>query len=929
MTKLFPAVLQTRVARRLFTLFVMSALVPLAAIAIVSLTQVRELLLQQGDERLMATAKNLGMEFFARLVRAAEVAEAAGRPGAAPAADPAVERVFISLARAPEGGGVSPMAGGAVNVTPPVAVLKRAAQGESSLFVATAAGGPAVFVGAPSQGGLVFGQVRPGYLWGAPDEVPHATDFCVMEDASRVFLHCYAPGGSGQVRALAELPFDVARTSTWTRDGETHRGRAWAQFMGAKFGAPDWIVAASQPEALSLRRLARFQQIYVPAIALALVLVSWFTLRQSRSIVVPLSRLAERARELAAGRFAGRVGMTRDDEFGELASAFDAMSSRLGQQFASLRTLSEIDSLMLSGEDTTQVIRSVVQRLGELTTAKLVTLSTVDGSSLRTYYWVGEGGGFLLDQHPDRASEVSTLALEPAWHALPLPEPVPKWLAHPGYKAMRGALAQPIVWQGKPHGVIVLGYESPDPPPQEERQHIAEMADRMAVAVSTAWRDEQIYQRTHFDPLTGSPNRLLFSDRLGVEIVRSAREDVRFAVMVVNLDRFKNVNESLGHSVGDLVLREAYARIGGSLRSEDTLARLGSDEFAVLVANVANAQEAWLIAETILAQMAREFRVGEQRVFLSASVGIASFPADGSSAEDLLKSADIAMHRAKEGGRSQALFFEERMNAEVVAALTLDRDLRGALERGELQVHYQPQVELATGRIVSAEALLRWFHPTRGTISPARFIPLAEESGFIEVIGEWLFEEVCAQVATWRGEGLELEHVAVNVSPRQLRRRDFAATVAACARKHGVAASAVQIEITEGLLLDRGTVVEELFRELAEAGHSIALDDFGTGFSSMAYLERLPVDTIKIDQTFIRNLAVGRDSRSIVSAIIAMSHALGKTVVAEGVETEAQAELLRQLGCHRIQGYLVSPAVHAGAFSRLAHESAAEAARSA
>jgi diguanylate cyclase (GGDEF)-like protein len=503
---------------------------------------------------------------------------------------------------------------------------------------------------------------------------------------------------------------------------------------------------------------------------------------------------------------------------------------------------------------------------------------------------------------------------------LPVPEPAPIYLRRPDYRELGGAFVQPIVWREMLYGVIVLGYRGPQQPMPEETQHIREMADRMAVAVSSAWRDEQIYQRTHFDPLTGAPNRLLFTDRLGVEILRSGREGKGFAVLIADLDHFKNVNDSFGHSMGDSVLREAAARIRQRIRTTDTLARLGGDEFAVLLSNLQHPQEAWQIAESIVSEMAREFVMGEQRVFLSASVGIASFPADGSSAEDLLKSADTAVHRAKDEGRSQAVFFEERMNEEMVARVTLDRDLRGAMERGELKIHYQPQVDLLTGRVIAAEALLRWFHPTRGLIPPTRFIPLAEESGFIDPLGQWIFEQVCAQVARWREQGLALEYVGINVSPRQFRRRNLVDIIATCRRTAGVPASAIQLEITEGLLLDRGATVEGMLRQLAEAGHSIALDDFGTGFSSLSYLERLPVDTIKIDQSFVRNLEHGGDSKAIVAAIIAMSEALGKKVVAEGVETETQLRMLSQLGCERIQGFLISPAVEAAAFEQLARQ---------
>jgi diguanylate cyclase (GGDEF)-like protein len=917
-----PAAIHSQVARRLFALFVLSAFLPLAIIATVSLAQVRDLLLQQGDQRLSATAKTYGMGVFDRLTAARDVLAAiAANP--ATATGPLGERMFRAIATEDRSGRRTPITG-VVDMAPLHAGLwARLSRGQPAVVTRGGEQTGAVLMMVPGpQGEAWIGQMRPRYLWGAFDELPASTDFCLVEDSTRSVLFCQAPGGSGELRAYAEHATEGGQTATWLREAEPHRGRAWALFMAAAFDTNDWLVVASQPESMALARLLELRRVYIPAVLLALVLVTWFTLRQSSSIVEPLGRLAQRAREVANGRFGGSLGMKRNDEFGELANAFDAMSERLGRQFASLKGLSEIDSLILNNQDTTQVVRTVVQRLSEATTAEIVTLTLYDAddrSSARTYY-IGEDEDrvFTLDRHRAPAGEIEKLPIDASWQGLPAPEPTPTYLLHPAYPGLRGAFVQPIIWREMRYGVIVLGYRGQEQPVPEEMQHIREMADRMAVAVSSMWRDEQIYQRTHFDPLTGAPNRLLFTDRLGVEILRSGREGKGFAVLMVDLDHFKNVNDSFGHSMGDAVLREAAARIRRRIRTTDTLARLGGDEFAVLVSNLQHPQEAWQIAEAIVSEMAREFVVGEQHAFLSASVGIASFPADGSSAEDLLKGADTAVHRAKDEGRSQAVFFEERMNEEMVARVTLDRDLRGAMDRGELRIHYQPQVDVLTGRVIAAEALLRWFHPTRGLIPPTRFIPLAEESGFIDPLGQWIFEQVCAQMARWRDEGLSLEYVGVNVSPRQFRRRNLVDIIAACRRASGLPASAIQIEITEGLLLDRGSAVEGMLRQLAEAGHSIALDDFGTGFSSLSYLERLPVDTIKIDQSFVRNLEQGGDSKAIVAAIIAMSEALGKKIVAEGVETDGQLRMLRELGCERIQGFLISPAVDAAAFEQLA-----------
>jgi diguanylate cyclase (GGDEF)-like protein len=915
------ALLGTRVARRLFLVFILCAFLPLALIAIISLNQVRSLLLHQGDQRLSATAKVYGTAVYERLISAVEAAATAGSPGNA--AHPGAQRMFAGIAVVDRSGRQELLAG-RLSPPPVAAAWERVGQGKPTLLVRPETVRSALFLVVPlagRPGSAVVAELRNRFIWGPADEMPAATDLCVVEDGSRTVLHCYAPGGEGALRAFAARATELSETGVWERDGQLHRARAWAQFMGVAFGSSDWIVVASQPEQFQLGRLLEFQRIYIPVVILALLLVTWFTIRQSRNIVEPVARLAQAARGIADNRFGERLDMRRNDEFGELAGAFDQMSDRLGRQFASLRALSEIDGLILSTQDTTQVIRTVLQRLAEVVPADVITVSIFDRESqdhARTFYLMPKGEGFMMDRRRFTPEERAELERDTAARRVELPAEgrVPVFLANARERGASHALLQPIVWRGTLCGAIVLGNRAETVFSEEEAERARELADRVAVAVSSAWRDEQLYNQAHFDPLTGAPNRLLFRDRLRMEIGRSQRENRTFALLFVDLDHFKNVNDSFGHTVGDLVLREATARIATCVRGSDTVARLGGDEFTVLATNLHHPQEAFLIGESIVTALSREFTVGEHQCFLSASVGIASYPADGTSAEELLKRADTAMYRAKASGRAQVVFFEERMNAEAVARLTLDRDLRAALERGELEVHYQPQLDLRTGLVRSAEALVRWNHPTRGMIPPTRFIPLAEESGLIDQLGQWMLERVCAQIGAWRAAGMAIEQVGVNVSPRQFRRRTLVDTIARAVRSAGLPASCLELEITEGLLLDRGEAVESMLHELAAAGHPIALDDFGTGFSSMSYLKRFPVSTIKIDRAFIDGLEPGSDSEAIVSAIIAMSHALGKTVIAEGVESGDQAGILRRLHCNEIQGYLVSPAIPAAEFER-------------
>ena len=917
--------ISTRVSRRLFFLFVLSAFLPLAAIALLSLTQMRALLLQQGDQRLAATAKTFGMSVFERLLLAGDIAVAAAfDPTGRHAPDALAVRTFDALSIVEAGKPVA-LLGPPLTASFSAEMRQRLASGKPVVLLAGDARSARVLLAQPlppPSSGVVVGRLKPGYLWGPDDEHPASTDFCVYEEGSRLWLHCSAAIDPAALEMVSKPFSSTLEAATWMRDGETHRARAWTQFMRATFGTADWVVVATQPQAFQLVRAVEFQRQYVPVIGLALLLAMWLTVRQSRNIVGPVAQLAERARGIALQDFDTRLNLRREDEFGELGAAFDQMSGTLGRQFASLTTLSEIDRLILSTQDTTQVLRLVLERLRQVVPAEVITLTLFEHDNpdrARTYFAPPEAPEtFSMVRHEVAAADRSVLTghHDGSWMRISPGAQLPEYLGHLGERGMGHAYVLPIVWRDAVCGALALGYRRESSVSDEERRRTQELADRVAVAVSSAWRDEQLYLQAHFDPLTGLANRHLFKDRLDREIARSQRAGVKIALLFIDLDHFKNVNDSFGHTMGDNVLREAAERIAFCIRDADTVARLGGDEFTVMLGGLKHSAEAWLISETIVAALSREFVLGEQRCFLSASVGIASFPADGSNAEELLKSADTAMYRAKASGRGQAVFYEEKMNKETMARMNLDRDLRMAIERGELVMHYQPQVDVASGAVRGAEALLRWNHPTHGLVSPLRFIPLAEESGFIDTLGQWTLSQVCAQIKAWQLQGFPIERVSVNVSPRQFRRR-VVPFIRSCVAEAGIPPACLEIEITEGLLMDAGDVVETMLRELAAMGHGIALDDFGTGFSSMAYLKRYPVNTIKIDRVFIDGLERSADSEAIVAAIIAMSHALGKTVIAEGVETAEQLALLRKLRCDEMQGYLFSPALPHGEFAAM------------
>jgi diguanylate cyclase (GGDEF)-like protein/PAS domain S-box-containing protein len=415
---------------------------------------------------------------------------------------------------------------------------------------------------------------------------------------------------------------------------------------------------------------------------------------------------------------------------------------------------------------------------------------------------------------------------------------------------------------------------------------------------------ERLEYLAHHDVLTGLPNRLLLFDRLKHALERAVRQGTMVAVLFIDLDRFKHINDGLGHTVGDALLQAVARRLKQLIRQGDTVARLGGDEFTVFLEGLKDGGHAALVAETIVRALGEPVRVENHELFISASIGISVFPRDGTSVETLLKNADTAMYRAKDAGRNTYHFFAEEMTSQAFERMVLESQLRRAIENGELLLHYQPQAALADGRVVAVEALLRWNHPDLGLVGPARFIPIAEESSLIVPLGEWALRSACIQAARWRREGLDFGRIAVNVSAGQMKRVNLADTVRQVLHEVGLPGDALELEITEGMLAEPVDQITGQFRALRELGVALAVDDFGTGYSSLSYLKSLPLDKLKLDQHFVRELPGDDNDVAIARAVIALGHSLQLSVIAEGVETEAQRDFLRAEGCDLVQGFL-------------------------
>lgn len=420
--------------------------------------------------------------------------------------------------------------------------------------------------------------------------------------------------------------------------------------------------------------------------------------------------------------------------------------------------------------------------------------------------------------------------------------------------------------------------------------------------------EELIWRQANFDMLTGLPNRYMFRDRMEQEIKKKRRTGFSLALLLIDLDHFKEVNDTLGHHTGDELLVEAARRISACTRESDTVARLGGDEFIVILTELADSEHVEGIAQKIITRMAEPFLLGDEVAYISASIGITLYPYDANNVEQLLKNADQAMYVAKKMGRNRSSYFTPALQDAAQNRLRLINDLRGALAANQFRLHFQPIVELANGRIHKVEALLRWLHPVRGMVGPFAFIPLAEETGLIIEIGDWVFREAARWVKRWESLSLAGFQVSVNMSPVQFRAEgsihqqgwlDYLDSL-------GLSGNSMAIEITEGLLLNMDPQVAEKLLKFRDAGIQVAIDDFGTGYSSLAYLKKFDIDYLKIDQSFVRNLASDPNDKVLCEAIIVMAHKLGLEVIAEGVETEEQRNFLSAADCDYAQGYLFS-----------------------
>lgn len=795
---------------------------------------------------------------------------------------------------------------------------------------------------------LLISVLNNAQLLGDEDDFDQRTSFCIFNHMKQP-LFC---SESNIKNTLATMITKVNLSSrgklTWSDNTASIYAGYNSLFLKYHYYQKDWMIVFAQPKEESAFYRKDFNTLFYSIIATTLIFVVYVSFLIIRQQMRPLDALMQGISRISASNFSQPVPVNGKDEFGQLAVSFNQMSERLSTQFNVLKALAEIDQLILSRLKMHDIIKVVISRANDIidsdsvsitlltnkTNSEDITLKDIASNDMITKNIVSKenashatmytaapkiNNGISEQNYQINTDILKTLSekqlIQLDQNKTPLHGYV-RPLINDGFKHF---LIIPIRNQGNNLAFLCFAYNQQPILSTMVKEWGVEFSDRIAVAFANASWEKQLYHQAHYDSLTGLPNRLMFNDHLQYTINNAQRDGSTPVLLFLDLDGFKYINDSLGHMVGDNLLKEIAHRISACLRKSDTVARLGGDEFVVILSGYHEIASFSLVktVKKILSEICKPIVLEKNSLRITGSIGIAIYPQDGNNIESLLKNADVAMYEAKKQGRAQYQFYSEELNSSMLKNLLLDADLHNALENNELQLYYQAKIDTKTGLIIGAEALMRWIYPGKGIIAPRVFIPLIEQSGLIIPIGNWLIQEACRQNKEWQDKGLAKIPVSVNLSAHQFKHETLLADIRQVLECSKLEAQYLEIEITESMAMENFEQSVKTVSEIKDLGISFSIDDYGTGYSSLEYIRDFPVDILKIDRAFIINLVQSYKEQAIVKSTIIMAHDLGLKVIAEGVENEEQHLMLKQMGCDEIQGFFFSKPVPASDFENL------------
>lgn len=772
---------------------------------------------------------------------------------------------------------------------------------------------------------VVMGMIKNDALWGRAETFDDSQGFCIYGNDNKL-LFC------SQIQLDAQLQnVKSAWVKTTTGNLNFTDGKQdllvgfWSLFLRPSFFYPGFTIAITADQEKALASSSGLTQLFIVVSLLTLIIILFLSTIQIRRYLTPIQELMRGIQRIAKNDFNHPVQVKTDDEFHELAGSFNSMSNQLSHHFEFLTTIAKIDQSILSNNGIQDILATIIS-LGNKAvhseTVNIAMASDTDDELLDIYaediHHVH--GVSMVSDRINPADKHGLMLKKTALYRINNDVKLPSFLTALIQENIASFILVPIVSNEKLTAILIFGFHNVEFSP-ESHFRLRELGDRFAIALEKATWNRELYLQANYDSLTQLPNRQRLNEHLQQAIKRSNRDNSHFSLMFIDLDRFKTVNDSLGHASGDKLLKMVADRLNSTLSDDDTVARLGGDEFIVLLApsdeNEAVYSRSTLIASQVLETLSNSYTIDNQELHISASIGIATYPNDGEDLKALLKNADSAMYHAKTEGRNNFQFYSHELNQMALQQLKMQTELHNAIANDEFQMYYQAKVNTKTGQIVGAEALIRWFHPTNGLIPPFQFMPIVEKSGLIKKLGEWTLRESCRQNKQWQEQGLMAIPISVNLSPIQFQQKNLVKIVEQALDDADLSANYLNLEILENTEMKDPEKTIYTLNSLRNLGVSISIDDYGTGHSTLSYLKKFPVDVLKMDMSFIKNLHQDLGDQAIVASTVLLAHNLGIKVVAEGVENAEQLVILQELNCDEVQGYYYSRPVPARDFANL------------
>ena len=917
------SVWQSRFGRRLFIVFLLTALVPVVVLSALTIRQINLINTEQSLETLRQDAKLFGLGLYDRLLsienemgfysdQLRKMPDLAWNEETLKGHIEAIEiigwrqaRSLVNKSQALSGGGQSDKVFEHLSAGNAYLFSEAVIHEEKELYVLMQ------LQPGSAESEYMLAKVRQSSFWGDADIFAEGTGLCVLESPGAL-LFCNS--GLAEKDISKNFHFEKSKNSDLNDLSEIQQFGWWRLFLKARFQHDGWIIILSSPQESPLTIIRVFQNIYVLVGLLLFIIVFFMSAYLIRKSLRPMEVMVDGIKDLSENKFRKITDVHSRDEFETIIRSFNSLTETIHQQITTMRLQSRIDRSILTRRSLDEIMDICFEALKEIGGMKSLAVGFFD--EYRPLRLIMRGQ--KVDE--EARSKLQEIDLWPeligafrkvSYFIVEKDDPLFAVLSVACFDDVKTILIVPVIDAEATYANLLVGFDKV--PEDDLIQQIHGFADRLAVAYSQAAWEDLLYHQAHNDMLTGLPNRTLLLERLNQEIERASRKQGALAVLFLDLDRFKNVNDSLGHNIGDLLLQAVSQRLVASLRQGDMVARLSGDEFVVVVTEQEGNEEAVYsaitVSEKIIEEMNEAFRIETYDIRISTSIGISLYPNDGEVAEQLLQNADSAMYHAKEQGPSNFYFYSQNLNEEARARLKLEAELFDAFEREEFIVHFQPIWDATTGELVATEALIRWQHPDRGTVYPGEFIEVAATIGLLVQLERIVIQESLRAALRWR-EQLERDiPVAVNISSSHIFHGNIVEGVESLLSKEGTPASLIQFEVTETVALYDINQAIETLNTLSEMGCSISIDDFGTGYSSMGYVKDLPAQKIKIDRSFISGLPESNEDLSIIKSIVALGKNLSMQIVAEGVENESQLRELQKAEVDYVQGFLFSRAV--------------------